>query len=240
MFAHTFFFGAESANCLGSGAPGRTRTCDPRLRRPVLYPPELRAPSVMVAEADFGILARCRRWPTPFAASSARRSRAGPPPEGVRPGRRRSGRPRRESGAVAGGRAPRRSCATGVRPPARAVSRRAPVVTLLAAAGRLPAAEAPPAGVVRFRRPAARDVDLIVGRPAWQDQVVQRATPLRLPDVTVPVVTAPDLILLKLYAGGSKDAWDIEQLLAGSSRSALIREVEQRAPVLPPEAVSLW
>src|SRR5947208_10416680 len=26
-----------------SGAPGRTRTCDPRLRRPVLYPPELRA-----------------------------------------------------------------------------------------------------------------------------------------------------------------------------------------------------
>ncbi len=26
-----------------AGAPGRTRTCDPRLRRPVLYPPELRA-----------------------------------------------------------------------------------------------------------------------------------------------------------------------------------------------------
>ena len=25
------------------GAPGRTRTCGPRLRRPVLYPPELRA-----------------------------------------------------------------------------------------------------------------------------------------------------------------------------------------------------
>ena len=27
----------------GSGAPGRIRTCDPRLRRPVLYPTELRA-----------------------------------------------------------------------------------------------------------------------------------------------------------------------------------------------------
>jgi hypothetical protein len=26
-----------------TGAPGRTRTCDPRLRRPMLYPPELRA-----------------------------------------------------------------------------------------------------------------------------------------------------------------------------------------------------
>jgi hypothetical protein len=28
---------------LANGAPGRTRTCDPRLRRPVLYPTELRA-----------------------------------------------------------------------------------------------------------------------------------------------------------------------------------------------------
>jgi hypothetical protein len=27
----------------GFGAPGRTRTCNPRLRRPVLYPVELRA-----------------------------------------------------------------------------------------------------------------------------------------------------------------------------------------------------
>src|SRR3954471_949955 len=26
-----------------SGAPGRNRTCDPRLRRPLLYPAELRA-----------------------------------------------------------------------------------------------------------------------------------------------------------------------------------------------------
>ena len=101
-------------------------------------------------------------------------------------------------------------------------------------------AEDPLAGVVRFRRPDDRDVDLIVGRPTWQDGVLQRATPLQLPDVTVPVVTAPDLILLKLYAGGSQDAWDIEQLLAGSSRSALIREVEQRVSVLPPDGVSLW
>ena len=26
-----------------AGAPGRTRTCDPRFRKPVLYPAELRA-----------------------------------------------------------------------------------------------------------------------------------------------------------------------------------------------------
>jgi hypothetical protein len=33
----------SSSACRASGAPGRTRTCDPRLRRPVLYPAELRA-----------------------------------------------------------------------------------------------------------------------------------------------------------------------------------------------------
>ena len=33
----------ELANSLGIGAPGRTRTFDPRLRRPVIYPTELRA-----------------------------------------------------------------------------------------------------------------------------------------------------------------------------------------------------
>src|SRR5580765_3668324 len=31
------------ANSLGTGAPGRTRTFDPRLRRPMHYPTELRA-----------------------------------------------------------------------------------------------------------------------------------------------------------------------------------------------------
>ncbi len=42
-------FRAETAaarvgsQCQGAGAPGRTRTCNPRLRRPVLYPVELRA-----------------------------------------------------------------------------------------------------------------------------------------------------------------------------------------------------
>ena len=30
---------------ISNGAPGRTRTCDPKLRRLVLYPAELRAPT---------------------------------------------------------------------------------------------------------------------------------------------------------------------------------------------------
>ena len=48
-------FGRERGNEQGNaqilernGAPGRTRTCDPRLRRPMLYPPELRARVVTI------------------------------------------------------------------------------------------------------------------------------------------------------------------------------------------------
>ena len=50
-----------------SGAPGRTRTCDPKLRRLVLYPAELRAPTPFLARP-----ARCDR-PSP-------NSRGRPPP----------------------------------------------------------------------------------------------------------------------------------------------------------------
>ena len=37
-------------------APGRTRTCDPRLRRPVLYPTELRARATMAKVYQFRAL----------------------------------------------------------------------------------------------------------------------------------------------------------------------------------------
>ena len=38
------------------GAPGRTRTCDPRLRRPLLYPAELRARFQVVTERDASLV----------------------------------------------------------------------------------------------------------------------------------------------------------------------------------------
>ena len=50
-FAFEFSCGTKSANSLGNSAPGRTRTCDPRLRRPMLYPTELRARGSSVASA---------------------------------------------------------------------------------------------------------------------------------------------------------------------------------------------
>lgn len=49
-----------------------------------------------------------------------------------------------------------------------------------------------------------------------------------------------DLVLLKLYAGGPQDAWDIVQLRAGDDAGTVAREVEQRRPSLPLECRALW
>jgi hypothetical protein len=48
------FSRVKSSNSLGKSAPGRTRTCDPRLRRPVLYPTELRARAMDDADLERG------------------------------------------------------------------------------------------------------------------------------------------------------------------------------------------
>jgi hypothetical protein len=83
-------------------------------------------------------------------------------------------------------------------------------------------------------------VDIIVGRHPWQQDIVERAERLLGGEVLVPVVRAGDLILLKLFAGGLQDAWDVEQLLAAGDREALLAEVEERLTELPPECEALW
>jgi hypothetical protein len=96
----------------------------------------------------------------------------------------------------------------------------------------------PLAGVVRLRRVAERDVDVVVGRHEWQRTALDRA--VRVGDGQLRVVRAADLILLKLYAGGTQDRWDIEQLLALEPAGALVDDVESRAAVLPPDSRELW
>jgi hypothetical protein len=64
--------------------------------------------------------------------------------------------------------------------------------------------------VVRVEAPADRPVDVIVGRHPWQATAVARARP----DLDgIPAVLPRDLILLKLYAGGTQDLWDVRALL---------------------------
>ena len=102
-------------------------------------------------------------------------------------------------------------------------------------------ADDPLAGAVRLRsREGGGPLDVVVGRGGWLSAVLQRAADSDVDGVRVPVATRPDLILLKLYAGGPQDAWDIEQLLAGPGSHAVIVDVERELAVLPPAARQLW
>jgi hypothetical protein len=98
----------------------------------------------------------------------------------------------------------------------------------------------PLAGVVRCRTPADPPIDVVVGKSAWQASVIARAADTEIEGVRVPVARAADLILLKLYAGGPQDAWDVEQLLAGPDREELVAAVERAVDALPVDSRQLW
>ena len=101
-------------------------------------------------------------------------------------------------------------------------------------------ADDPLAGVVRFSQDGERPVDLVVGRYRWQRRVLERAEPASVAGTTLPTVLARDLVLLKLFAGGSQDAWDIEQLLAGPDRETLIADITADIDELPARCRRLW
>jgi hypothetical protein len=94
----------------------------------------------------------------------------------------------------------------------------------------------PLAGVVRFRTAGESPIDVVVGKFAWQARILERAEPIG----ATLVVRAADLVLLKLYAGGLQDAWDVQQLLARPSREDLIREVESHLSDLPASCQDFW
>jgi hypothetical protein len=99
----------------------------------------------------------------------------------------------------------------------------------------------PLAGVVRFKLPGEGHVDIVVGKFHWQRKILDRAVLRAVPEeANLPVVRAADLILLKLFAGGAQDAWDIQQLLEGDDRDELIAEVKMLLPDLPAQAAKLW
>lgn len=99
----------------------------------------------------------------------------------------------------------------------------------------------PLAGLVRILGEDSQQVDIVVGRYSWQTRAVDRASSTLVGrEITVPIVGAADLILLKLYAGGPQDAWDIVQLLTGGERSELLSAVERDLPQLPARCHHLW
>jgi hypothetical protein len=98
----------------------------------------------------------------------------------------------------------------------------------------------PLAGVVRFEAAPELPLDVVVGKYQWQRKAIERAEEGAFLGVEIPVLRAVDLILLKLYAGGPQDAWDIQQLLTGPERDSLIAGVEKELPDLPGDFSRLW
>lgn len=94
------------------------------------------------------------------------------------------------------------------------------------------------AGVVRVKRTGERTVDIVVGKYNFQAGVMSRAVRTNVAGATIDVVTAADLVLLKLFAGGLKDLLDVELLLHGNPE--LRAEIEQHLPDLPDDARQLW
>jgi hypothetical protein len=99
-------------------------------------------------------------------------------------------------------------------------------------------ADDPLAGVVRLSTATQTRIDVVVGRSAWQADAIARARVVPLLGGHVPVATAADLVLLKLYAGGPQDAWDIHQIL--DAVPGLEAEVTSAVDALPCESQALW
>jgi predicted nucleotidyltransferase len=98
----------------------------------------------------------------------------------------------------------------------------------------------PLAGSVRLTE-GKEVVDVVVGRFNWQREIIEAAESMSVGALSLPVVQPAGLVLLKLHAGGPKDAWDIRSLLDAVDEPARVTsEVERALPLLPSDARRLW
>ncbi len=106
-------------------------------------------------------------------------------------------------------------------------------------------------GVVRVEEELTEDtswedvldqVDIVVVRGRWASAMTNSPGPMvRIEGTELRAVHAVDLALLKLYAGGPRDAWDIAMLLdAAPDRAALAASVDARLGELPERCARLW
>lgn len=96
----------------------------------------------------------------------------------------------------------------------------------------------PLVGVVRLGRRRSAPVDVVLVGD-WMAPMLRRtAPPVRIRGVTVPLLSAADLVLLKLYAGGPLDLRDVEALLLRVPALAAI--VEERLSGAPHSCRGAW
>lgn len=97
----------------------------------------------------------------------------------------------------------------------------------------------PIAGVVHITFANGVEADVLLARWKWELEILERAEPLDVGGVVVPVPIISDLILLKLAAGGPIDLQDVVALLEGD-RSRLMDEVEQKIGRVLPDVAAVW
>jgi hypothetical protein len=97
----------------------------------------------------------------------------------------------------------------------------------------------PLGGIVRIGR-TSDQVDVVVGKYRWEQQIIERAEPLDLFGGITLVPMRSDLILLKLAAGGYKDLVDAAGLLSLEPRHEVITEINSRIGELPEDAQTAW
>jgi predicted nucleotidyltransferase len=93
-------------------------------------------------------------------------------------------------------------------------------------------------GVIRVS--GNEPVDIVVAKHKWQGDIVDRAKPVTVRGVVIPVAQTTDLILLKLFAGGYRDLNDVRQLLAVGPRGQLVADVSAALEELPQEMRERW
>jgi hypothetical protein len=98
-------------------------------------------------------------------------------------------------------------------------------------------ADDPLGGVVRIDAEGERPVDIVLGKHAWHARAIERAD--QLPDGP-PIVAARDLVLLKLYAGGTQDLWDVRELLQLPGTEQLVSDVSEDLEQLPVTMRERW
>jgi hypothetical protein len=98
----------------------------------------------------------------------------------------------------------------------------------------------PLAGVVRVSLGDGTETEVVVGRYRWQRAIIERAEPVTVDGVSIPIPFAADLILLKLFAGGAQDVDDIRSLLDTGDRPSIVRDVGTHMRDLPDDAQQLW
>jgi hypothetical protein len=95
-------------------------------------------------------------------------------------------------------------------------------------------------GVVRIHLADGTDTDVIVARWKWEGAIIDRSELMEVEGVMMPVPQLPDLVILKLAAGGPLDLQDIINLMDIHGRDPLVAEVEARLDEVRPDVRDTW